>query len=115
MPDHLFAYGTLQPGFAPDAIAEVAAKLRPISQGFVYGELYELDGYPGLVPDPASRNRIRGTVLELPDDPRVLRRIDNYEGYDPSDPDSCEFVRVRHPVELSGGGTLICWIYRYNR
>ena len=115
MSEYLFAYGTLQPGFAPEEVAEVAAKLRPVGQGFVYGEIYELDGYPGVVPDLKSKNRIRGTVLELPEDAAVLRQIDEYEGYDPDDPETSEFVRVRQAVELSGGGTQECWIYRYNR
>jgi gamma-glutamylcyclotransferase (GGCT)/AIG2-like uncharacterized protein YtfP len=115
MSDYLFAYGTLQPGFAPDEVAAIAAKLRPVSQGFVYGELYELDGYPGVAPDPQSKNRIRGTVLELPEDAGLLSRLDEYEGYDPEHPETSEFVRVRQVVELSGGGTQECWIYRYNR
>jgi len=115
MSEYLFAYGTLQPGFAPEEVAEAAAKLRPVGQGFVYGELYELHGYPGAVPDPRSKNRIRGTVLELPEDTGVLSQLDEFEGYDPEDPETSEFVRVQHAVELSGGGTLECWIYRYNR
>jgi gamma-glutamylcyclotransferase (GGCT)/AIG2-like uncharacterized protein YtfP len=115
MSDYLFAYGTLQPGLAPEEVAETAARLRPVGTGFVYGEIYELHGYPGVIPDPNSKNRIRGTVLELPDDPNVLHQLDDYEGYDPEDPVASEFVRERHSVELSGGGTLECWIYRYNR
>ncbi len=115
MSEYLFAYGSLQPGFAPEEVAEAAAKLRPVGQGFVYGELYELHGYPGAVPDPRSKNRIRGTVLELPEDTGVLSQLDEFEGYDPEDPETSEFVRVQHAVELSGGGTLECWIYRYNR
>jgi gamma-glutamylcyclotransferase (GGCT)/AIG2-like uncharacterized protein YtfP len=114
MSEYLFSYGTLQPGFAPEEVAAAAAKLRPLGQGFVYGELHELDGYPGAVPDPNSKNRIRGTVLELPEDASVLRQLDEYEGYDPQDPETSEFVRVRQTVELSGGGTMECWIYRYN-
>ena len=51
----------------------------------------------------------------MPEDTAVLRQIDEYEGYDPDDPESSEFVRVRQAVELSGGGTQQCWIYRYNR
>ncbi len=115
LPNYLFAYGTLQPGFAPQDIAETAAKLRPVSQGFVYGEVFELNGYPGAVPDSASKNRIAGTVLELPEDESVLRQLDAYEGYDPAVPETSEFVRVRITVALSGGGAIECWIYRYNR
>jgi gamma-glutamylcyclotransferase (GGCT)/AIG2-like uncharacterized protein YtfP len=115
MPDYLFAYGTLQPGLAPPEIAATAARLRPVGSGFVYGELYELDGYPGAAPDARSKNRIPGTVLELPEDAGVLARLDAYEGYDPRSPERSEFVRVRQTVELGGGGRLECWIYRYNR
>lgn len=115
MSDYLFAYGTLQPGFAPEEVLATAAKLRPVSRGFVYGELYELDGYPGAVPNPKSKNRIGGTVLELPDDARLLSQIDEYEGFDPQAPEASEFLRVRQVVELSGGGAMECWFYRYNR
>jgi len=115
MSDYLFAYGTLQPGFAPPAIAKTAAKLRPVGTGYVYGEIYQLDGYPGAVLDAHSRNRIPGTVLELPEDEAVLRQLDEYEGYDPQSPEASEFVRARQTVELNGGGTIECWIYRYNR
>ncbi len=115
LPDYLFAYGTLQPGFAPPEIAEAAAKLRLVGQGFVYGELLQLSGYPGAVPDPDAKNRIPGTILELPGDESILRQLDEYEGYDPEAPDASEFVRVRIDVELNGGGTLKCWMYRYNR
>jgi gamma-glutamylcyclotransferase (GGCT)/AIG2-like uncharacterized protein YtfP len=115
MSDYLFVYGTLQPGFAPGEIAEVAAKLQAVGRGFVYGEFFELDGYPGAVLDPNSKNRIAGTVLQLPEDEGILRQLDAYEGYDAERPETSEFVRVRQTVELSGGGTLECWMYRYNR
>src|SRR5579863_4590435 len=115
MSDFIFVYGTLQPGLAPPEIAEAASKLRPVGQGIVYGELLQLNGYPGAVPNPDSKNKITGTVLELPADENVLRQLDDYEGYDPEAPQASEFVRVKQIVQLSGGGTLECWIYRYNR
>jgi gamma-glutamylcyclotransferase (GGCT)/AIG2-like uncharacterized protein YtfP len=115
MSDYLFVYGTLQPGFAPGEIAEAAAKLQAVGRGFVYGEFFELDGYPGAVPDPNAKNRIAGTVLQLPENEGILRQLDAYEGYDAERPETSEFVRVRQTVELSGGGTLECWMYRYNR
>ena len=115
MPDYLFAYGTLQPGLAPAEIAAIASKLRPVGEGFVCGEIFELNDYPGAVPDPSSTNRITGTVLELPADKSVLRQLDAYEGYDPEAPHCSEFVRLRQTVQLHGGGSLECWMYCYNR
>jgi gamma-glutamylcyclotransferase (GGCT)/AIG2-like uncharacterized protein YtfP len=115
MSDYLFAYGTLQPGLAPTKIARLAAKLRPVGEGFVRGVLYDLGGYPGAVADPGAKARIAGTVMELPDDEDVLARLDRYEGFDPNAPGTSEYIRERQAVELKTGGTVECWFYRYNR
>jgi gamma-glutamylcyclotransferase (GGCT)/AIG2-like uncharacterized protein YtfP len=114
MADYLFADGTLQPGLAPAKIAPLAAKLRPVGEGFVRGALYDLGRYAGAVPDPGATGRIAGTVMELPEDESFLHRLDEYEGFDPQAPETSEFVRARQTVELSAGGTLDCWVYWYN-
>jgi gamma-glutamylcyclotransferase (GGCT)/AIG2-like uncharacterized protein YtfP len=114
MSQYLFAYGTLRPGLAPAHIADLAAKLRPMGEGHIRGKLYDLGGYPGAVPDASATNRIVGTVMELPDDPEILRRLDAYEECDPLAPDTSEYVRELQRVELATGGSLDCWFYRYN-
>ena len=114
MSGYLFAYGTLQPGHAPAHMAAVAAKLRPVGEGFVRGRLYDLGGYPGAVPDTSATSRILGTVMELPEDPGLLRQLDSYEEYDPQSPETSEYVRELQRVELTAGGALGCWFYRYN-
>ena len=114
MTDYLFAYGSLQPGCAPAEIASVAAKLKSVGAGFVCGVLYDLGGYPGAVPDACAKGKIAGTVLRLPQEASVLRRLDDYEGFDPQASEQSEFVRERLPVELAAGGTIECWFYRYN-
>ncbi len=115
MSDYLFVYGTLQPGLAPAKVADLAAKLQPVGKGYVRGMLYDLGGYPGAMPDPLANSIIAGTVMELPEDASVLRRLDNYEGFDPRAPETSEYIRVRQTVELDSGRTLECWFYRYNR
>jgi gamma-glutamylcyclotransferase (GGCT)/AIG2-like uncharacterized protein YtfP len=115
MADYLFAYGTLQPGLAPTKIARVAAKLRPVGEGFVRGMLYDLGGYPGAVADTNAKGLIVGTVMELPEDEGLLARLDKYEGFDPRAPETSEYIRERQVVELTIGGTVECWFYRYNR
>jgi gamma-glutamylcyclotransferase (GGCT)/AIG2-like uncharacterized protein YtfP len=114
MSQFLFAYGTLQPGCVPRKIVHLAAKLRPVGEGSVRGRLYDLGGYPGAVTDANAESRIFGTVMELPEDAEVLRRLDVYEECDPLAPDTSEYVRELGEVELVAGGTLECWIYRYN-
>jgi gamma-glutamylcyclotransferase (GGCT)/AIG2-like uncharacterized protein YtfP len=115
MSDYLFAYGTLQPGLAPAKVAPLAAKLRPVGEGFVRGELYDLGSYPGALANPNLACKITGTVMQLPQDENILRQLDNYEGFDPRARETSEFVRERQVVELADGRSLECWFYRYNR
>jgi len=114
MSRYLFAYGTLQLGCAPQQMEGVVARLREVGKGFIRGRLYDLGGYPGAVPDANTPGKIFGTVLELPDVPEILRRLDVYEECDPKSLDTSEYVRELRKVELIGGGSLTCWFYRYN-
>lgn len=112
---HLFAYGTLQHGHAPQEIAAAVASLKPVACGTVTGVLYDLGRYPGAVLAPALRAEVHGTVLQLPDQPDFLRALDAYEEYEPGAQAASLFVRVPCAVKLETGGMLDCWIYVYNR
>jgi gamma-glutamylcyclotransferase (GGCT)/AIG2-like uncharacterized protein YtfP len=114
MSDHLFTYGTLHPGRAPQEIVAAVKQLRPVGEGFVHGVLYDLGDYPGAVPDPSSQQKIAGTVFRLPEDLDILRQLDRYEGFNPDAPDTSLFLRTQCSVELGLGRTLQCWIYVYN-
>lgn len=115
MSNYLFAYGTLQPGHVAEEIAPVVAKFRPVGKGNVRGLLYDLGEYPGAILTSSSSNRISGTVFQLPEDPDVLQQLDEYEGFDPRNPETSLFIRKIHPVSMSEGKTVACWIYEYNR
>jgi gamma-glutamylcyclotransferase (GGCT)/AIG2-like uncharacterized protein YtfP len=113
--DYLFTYGTLRPVFAPDEIAPVVEKLRSVGEGFVSGVLYDFGDFPGAVLDPLSDRKITGTVFKLPEGAGILRQLDDYEGYDPDDPDKSLFIRSLCSVVLTNGTILECWVYVYNR
>jgi len=115
MSDYLFAYGTLKPGHAPGEIGEAVGKLKPVGKGSIRGVLYDLGEYPGAVVDPSPTKRVFGTVFRLSDDEKVLRELDEYEGFDPNAPDKSLFVRSIHPVRLATGRTLQCWVYFWNQ
>jgi gamma-glutamylcyclotransferase (GGCT)/AIG2-like uncharacterized protein YtfP len=115
MSEFLFAYGTLQPGYAPAEIASAVEKLLPIGEAFVHGVLYDLGGHPGAVLDSSSQERIIGTVYQLPENPKVLAEFDAYEEFFPAEPESSPYLRVLCPVSLATGGSLQCWVYVYNR
>lgn len=107
----LFTYGSLQPGKAPPEIAPVVAGLEIAGRGYVVGTLHGQGPYPGAVLDQASSNRIAGTIYRLPDDPEVLRRLDEYEEYFPDSPGTSEFLRELHPVHWEDGHVEVCWVY----
>jgi gamma-glutamylcyclotransferase (GGCT)/AIG2-like uncharacterized protein YtfP len=111
---YLFSYGTLLPRLAPPEIKPTVRRLRRVGRGFVRGQLFDFGEYPGAVLT-RSGPPIAGHIFELPDDPDVLNRLDEYEGFDSSNPKSSLFVRKRRYVQLEDGRRFFCWIYSYNR
>ncbi len=112
--EYLFAYGTLQPGRAPQEIAPIVERLQIAARGYVQGTLYDFGHYPGAVLDAASTNRISGTIYKLPPDEDVLRQLDEYEEYFPDLPEKSQFVRRLHPVHRDDERTIPCWVYVLN-
>lgn len=111
---YLFAYGTLIPSHAPAELAGMVRKFRRIGRGSVRGRLYDLGEYPGavLAEGPAM---VHGEVYELPADHEILRKLDEYEGFDPQDRGGSLFTRTECSVRLESGEELSCWLYVYNR
>jgi len=112
---YLFVYGTLLPGRAPAEIAPIVRRLRAVGDGFVRGRLYDLGEYPGVVLDETGKE-IPGKIFRLPEEPEVLKRLDEYEEFDAAQPEGSLFVRKEWPVIRRGGNrTLVCWVYVYNQ
>jgi gamma-glutamylcyclotransferase (GGCT)/AIG2-like uncharacterized protein YtfP len=114
MPDHFFFYGTLMPQFAPLQLREVLIELQPVGDGCAPGILYDLGAYPGAVFSERSPTQIFGRVFRALAVDRVFEPLDRYEGYDPSSPDTSEYLRKRLPITLDDGSTIVCWAYEYN-
>jgi gamma-glutamylcyclotransferase (GGCT)/AIG2-like uncharacterized protein YtfP len=115
MQDYLFAYGTLVGGVAPPEIAPVVKNLRYVGRGTIKGRLYDLGDFPGAIQEGQDSSRVSGHVYELPKNPQVLRKLDEYEGYSPRSKSTSLFVRKRTQVLLSSGRTVRSWVYFYNR
>lgn len=115
MKRYLFAYGTLQPGQAAPEIVHAVGRLRPIGPGFVRGRLYRVGKYPAAVLSNSGA-LIHGQVFQLPDDPELLGRLDEYEGFDPTNSEGSLFIRQEWPVVLvKGKRKVTCWVYTYHR
>ncbi|MBS1795610.1 MAG: gamma-glutamylcyclotransferase [Acidobacteria bacterium] len=107
----LFVYGTLRPEFAPAEIIGAVRKLKFVGEGTIAGALYDLGPYPAA--RLGGSGKIRGRVYELPADESVLRRLDEYEAFDPKDPAGSLYVRRAAAIDLPGK-TLTGWVYEYN-
>jgi gamma-glutamylcyclotransferase (GGCT)/AIG2-like uncharacterized protein YtfP len=114
MSEFLFAYGTLQPGLAPEQVADVVCELVNVGRGSVSGTLYDLGSFPGALLESNSPRRISGTVFRLPADTHILHKLDEYEEYYPESPNASQFIRRLFPVQLTDGRKLECWVYEYN-
>ena len=114
MPEYLFSYGTLQPEYAPAEIALLLVNLPRVGRGWVQGILYDFVDYPGLALARGGRE-VWGQVFSLPEDPGLLPRLDDYEGFNPKDPEHSLFVRTSGSVMLESGKQMLAWIYVYNR
>ena len=112
MKQYLFVYGTLKNEFAPPEIAGTVKRLKFVGDGFVHGKLYDLGEYPGAV--LGTRDKIFGSIYELPDDENILRELDNYEGFNPQK--SKESLYLRRKIKVyTNNKTLTSWIYEYNQ
>jgi len=115
MSQHLFIYGTLLPGEAPEEIASIVKRLRRLGSARVRGRLYDFGEFPGAVLDPSSRAMVYGELVALPSDEGLLEALDRYEEFDSSDPKRSLFIRKKAKIWMANGSSREGWIYVYNR
>ncbi len=105
-----FVYGTLLPGQANASLWQGTAVWQQPAV-LANGRLYSLGHYPMLVEEPGED--VKGVVIAI--EPaayaRVLRRLDDLEGYIPHQPQNSYYQRVCRQVTLADGRTLLAWVY----
>ena len=115
MKDYLFTYGTLAEDKAPHQIVAAVKQLKPVGRGYIFARLYDLGEYPGAVLDHSKRHKVFGKIFELPADPKLLGRLDEYEAFDRKRPAASLFVRKRTAINRSNCPPVTGWVYEYNR
>ncbi len=101
---YLFVYGTLRRGAATRWSRFLAERSSFEGYGRSRGVLFQLDGYPGMIPAADEEAWVKGEVC-LIDTPSVLPTLDEYEGD--------EFERRQVDVELDDGRVVKAWAYLY--
>lgn len=113
MSEYLFVYGSLKRGFGGKEATELANQMKWISTAQVPGRLYDLGKYVGAIVETDLDRFVKGELLEIPDS-AVLKRLDEYEEYDPARVLSCLFVRRQVRAHVEDGREVDAWIYVYN-
>ena len=112
MTDKIFVYGTLMAGFDRRRLAGIDTRMRFLGRGWIEAALYDLGLFPAAIPAPDSR--VAGELYEVVDDPSVLVKLDEIEGYRANDPDTSLYMRAQTTVTLESGAVETAWVYFYN-
>lgn len=102
---YLFVYGTLKSVFDNEHALNLRENAKLIGEGSVFGRLYMLGWYPGLVLDDMGYE-VRGEVYEIGEGSEsFISTLDKYEGVEDGD-----YRRVLRNVWL-GNKQIKCWVY----
>lgn len=112
---YLFVYGTLRTGFKHAVKREIRNDVEWLGESSIRGKLYDIGKYPGAlrVTDSGS-GFIKGEVLKMKHPKKVLRILDEYEGFDPDAPVKSEYFRDQELIHLPDGKEIKAWVYWYN-
>jgi gamma-glutamylcyclotransferase (GGCT)/AIG2-like uncharacterized protein YtfP len=110
--ERIFVYGTLMAGFDRRRRAGIDTRMHFVGRGWIQAALYDLGLFPAAIPAPEGR--VAGELYEVTDDPSVLAKLDEIEGFRPSEPDTSLYLRAQVTVTLEDGRREAAWVYFYN-
>ncbi len=114
MPEFIFVYGTLRKQMASSMHQILASHCEYFSNGVMQGTLYEVCGYPGAIESGDTNDKVNGELYKMNDSKLVLARLDEYEECSDRFPMPHEYSRKPLSIELSGGDSVVAWVYLYN-
>jgi gamma-glutamylcyclotransferase (GGCT)/AIG2-like uncharacterized protein YtfP len=109
----LFVYGTLRPSFGHPLGLALARDGTFQGMARVPGRLYDYGEYPVAIPDFTGCEELVGEVFAIAPDHDLVRELDVYEDYHPSDPEQSLFVRAKVMANFPNGGCREVEIYWY--
>lgn len=112
MTDKIFVYGTLMGGFDRRRRAGIDMRMKYMGRGWIVAALFDLGLFPAAIPAPDGH--VWGELYEVEDDPSVLAKLDEIEGFRPNEPDASLYTRARASVTLDTGAVDTAWVYFYN-
>lgn len=85
-----------------------------LGEGYIFGSLFQVAGFPGLVYDAKRQSRAFGEIYLIKEKKRFFEEMDKYELAHPNyqGPDAMFHRRVR-PALISHNFIIPCWVYEY--
>ncbi len=94
----LFVYGSLMTGMVHHN--KVAGVIKDVKPATTQGMLYRLpSGYPVLLEGDRS---VRGELMTLNNFKEIIKILDEFEGFSPTNPDKSLYTRVEKQVMVDG-------------
>lgn len=109
--NRIFVYGTLMSGFDNPMSRRLRNESLLLGTGFIFGFLYDLNGYPGAVIDPDGR-KVHGELYELFNMERSFSWLDEYEEGGPDDNPKYQYCRHQTMVFFQDN-KINAWVYEY--
>jgi Uncharacterized conserved protein len=113
--DYIFVYGTLRRDTHSEMAGLLASHAEFVDDAIYQGKLFKIDYYPGAVPSDDPNDKVQGEVYRFHQPDIALPLLDLYEEFGPEFPEPNEYVRRKQAVLLKNGGTVMAWLYIYNR
>jgi gamma-glutamylcyclotransferase (GGCT)/AIG2-like uncharacterized protein YtfP len=86
-----------------------------IGESEIQGRLYDIGKYPGALPANNKRGgSIKGEILKIKHPERILKILDQYEGFNPNELNKSEYYRAQEKINLPDGSEIKAWVYWYN-
>ncbi|MGF1637793.1 MAG: gamma-glutamylcyclotransferase [Cyclobacteriaceae bacterium] len=108
--DLIFVYGALRKDSGNDVSVHLANNANYLGHGFVLGELYDIEGYPGLKLDDKNGRKIEGDIFQVDNIVDMLHELDKFEELGPEYPIPNSYTREKVEVNFKNS-YLKCWVY----
>ena len=108
----LFVYGTLL-NDSNSYGAYLQQHCTLLQAGKFRGRLYDIGEYPGAISDVSSDQYVHGSIYRMDEPEKILKIIDDYEGFGNDQEQPNLFLRILIPIETMDA-QVECWVYVYN-
>lgn len=111
----LFVYGSLMRAENGAFHFLLKGRAEFVGTGSFQGKLYRIAHYPGAVASVNPGDRVFGETYKIRNAAALFAELDRYELCSPGFPAPREYRRRQAPFLLTGGASVLAWLYLYNR